>query len=174
MSSSPAPGYPARIWALFGGMGGNLIKAISRTLTDLKARDLKPKEKPFKVFDFDGLYVLVNPGGSKLWRVKYRLHGKDGLLSLGAYPAIRLLQARQMRGQAGSQIAGGIRPNEVKREKAALIKLKLENTFEAAAQNRVEKDMDCWEGGRHASEDDFFPAGGESQRGPRKNRPTAG
>jgi len=62
-------------------------------LTDLKIKNLKPKDKPYKVPDFDGLYVLVNPNGSRLWRVKYRLRGKERLLSLGAYPAITLLQA---------------------------------------------------------------------------------
>lgn len=39
-------------------------------LTDLKVKKLKPKDKPYKVFDFDGLFILVNPAGSKLWRFK--------------------------------------------------------------------------------------------------------
>ena len=104
-------------------------------LTDLKIKNLKPKDKPYKVSDFDGLYVLVNPNGSRFWRVKYRLSGKEGLLSLGAYPAISLLQARQMRDEARAQVAAGIDPSEVKKEKAVLIKLKHANTFESVAEN---------------------------------------
>ena len=108
-------------------------------LTDLKIKNLKPKDKPYKVSDFDGLYVLVNPNGSRLWRVKYRLHGKEGLLSLGAYPAITLLQARQMRDEARAQVAVKIDPSEVKREKAVLIKQKHANTFESVAQSYLNK-----------------------------------
>jgi integrase len=108
-------------------------------LTDLKIKNLKPKDKPYKVSDFDGLYVLVNPNGSRLWRVKYRLHGKEGLLSLGAYPAITLLQARQLRDEARAQVAIEIDPSEVKREKAALIKQNHANTFESVAENYLNK-----------------------------------
>ena len=108
-------------------------------LTDLKIKNLKSKDKPYKVSDFDGLYVLVNPNGSRLWRVKYRFHGKEGLLSLGAYPAITLLQARQMRDEARAQVAVEIDPNEVKKEKAALIKQKHANTFEIVAENYLNK-----------------------------------
>ena len=108
-------------------------------LTDLKIKNLKPKDKPYKVSDFDGLYVLVNPNGSRLWRFKYRLNGKEGLLSLGAYPAISLLQARQLRDEARAQVAVEIDPSEVKREKAALIKQKHANTFESVAENYLNK-----------------------------------
>ena len=108
-------------------------------LTDLKIKNLKPKDKPYKVSDFDGLYVLVNPNGSRLWRVKYRLHGKEGLLSLGVYPAITLLQARQMRDEARAQVAVEIDPGEVKRERAALIKQKHANTFESVAESCLNK-----------------------------------
>jgi len=108
-------------------------------LTDLKIKNLKPKDKPYKVSDFDGLYVLVNPNGSRLWRFKYRLHGKEGLLSLGAYPAITLLQARKLRDEARVQVAVEIDPSEVKREKAALIKQKHANTFESVAENYLNK-----------------------------------
>jgi hypothetical protein len=108
-------------------------------LTDLKIKNLKSKDKPYKVSDFDGLYVLVNPNGTRLWRVKYRLHWKEGLLSLGAYPAITLRQARQMRDEARAQVAVEIDPSEVKRENAALIKQKHANTFENVAENYLNK-----------------------------------
>ena len=45
-------------------------------LSDTQIRNTKPREKPFKLSDFDGLHLLVNPSGSKLWRIKYRFGGK--------------------------------------------------------------------------------------------------
>ena len=52
-------------------------------LTDTAIRNAKSKDKPYKVSDSGGLYLLVNPIGSKLWRVKYRMHGVERKLSLG-------------------------------------------------------------------------------------------
>jgi hypothetical protein len=86
------------------------------TLSDVKIRNLKPKSKPYKVADFDGLYIAVNPSGSKLWRFKYRLDGKEKLLSIGAYPAISLAQARQARDAARAVVAVGDDPSEAKQE----------------------------------------------------------
>jgi len=86
------------------------------TLSDVKIRNLKPKIKTYKVSDFDGLFVAVNPNGSKLWRFKYRLDGKEKLLSIGAYPAVSLLQARQARDAARADIAKGEDPSERKQE----------------------------------------------------------
>jgi len=55
------------------------------TLTDVKIRNLKPKGRPYKVADFDGLYIHVTAKGSKLWCLKYRILGKEKLLAIGAY-----------------------------------------------------------------------------------------
>ena len=63
-------------------------------LTDAKIRNMKPKERPYKVSDFEGLYVQVTPAGSKLLKVKYRLDGRERKLSLGAYLAVRRAYAR--------------------------------------------------------------------------------
>ncbi|RBP57047.1 uncharacterized protein DUF4102 [Brenneria salicis ATCC 15712 = DSM 30166] len=62
-------------------------------LNDTKIRSLKPSEKPFKVSDLHGLYLLVNPGGSRLWYLKYRINGKESRLGLGAYPDVSLAYA---------------------------------------------------------------------------------
>ena len=51
-------------------------------LTDTQIRNSKPREKAFKLSDFDGLFLLVSPSGSKLWRLKYRVLGKEKLLAL--------------------------------------------------------------------------------------------
>lgn len=58
-------------------------------LSDAKVRALKPMDKPYKRADFDGLFVLVNPNGSKLWRFKYRWMKKEKLLSFVQYPDLR-------------------------------------------------------------------------------------
>ncbi|EFB3100087.1 TPA: Arm DNA-binding domain-containing protein, partial [Klebsiella pneumoniae] len=67
------------------------------SLTDAKIRTLKPSDKPFKVSDSHGLYLLVKPGGSRHWYLKYRISGKESRIALGAYPAISLSDARQQR-----------------------------------------------------------------------------
>lgn len=54
------------------------------SLNDTKIRSLKPSAKPFKVSDSHGLYLLVNPGGSRLWYIKYRINRKESRLGLGA------------------------------------------------------------------------------------------
>ncbi len=61
------------------------------SLTDAKIRSLKPTDKPFKVSDSHGLYLLVKPGGSHLWYLKYRINGKESRIALGAYPAVSCL-----------------------------------------------------------------------------------
>ncbi len=54
------------------------------SLTDAKIRTLKPSDKPFKVSDSHGLYLLVKPGGSRHWYLKYRISGKESRIALGA------------------------------------------------------------------------------------------
>jgi outer membrane protein assembly factor BamB len=63
-------------------------------LTETGIRSLKSKEKPFKLGDAGGLYMLANPNGSRLWRMKYRWHGREKTLSIGEYPAVTLAKAR--------------------------------------------------------------------------------
>lgn len=55
-------------------------------LTNFKCQSAKPKKKAYKMADGEGLYLLVQPNGSKYWRQKYRIHGKEKLLALGVYP----------------------------------------------------------------------------------------
>lgn len=50
------------------------------SLNDTQIRSLKPSEKPFKISDSHGLYLLVNPGGSRLWYLKYRINDKESRL----------------------------------------------------------------------------------------------
>ncbi|RPE71144.1 integrase [Pacificibacter maritimus] len=99
-------------------------------LSDSKIRNLKPKDKSFKVSDFEGLYILVKPNGSKLWNFKYRLHGAERKLSIGAYPDVSLAQARKIKSEARAQVAAGIDPSEAKQEAKAQAREAHGNTFE--------------------------------------------
>lgn len=64
-------------------------------LTELKVRNAKPKEKPYKLLDDRGLYLLVSPSGSRLWLLRYTLHGRENMHGLGAYPDVSLARARE-------------------------------------------------------------------------------
>ncbi|OLU25434.1 integrase [Pseudomonas sp. PA15(2017)] len=101
-------------------------------LTDSAIKTAKPKEKPYKLSDAHGLYLLINPNGSKLWRLKYRVAGKEKGLAFGVYPIVSLQQARQLRDGARQQLAEGIDPGEHK--KAVKVAQKAEGlTFETLA-----------------------------------------
>lgn len=103
-------------------------------LSDVAIRNAKPKEKPIKLFDRDGLYLLVNPGGSRLWRLKYRVGGREKLISLGSYPEVSLKAARDRRDEARRLVADGADPSAKRRaERAARA-----DTFEALAREWLE------------------------------------
>ncbi len=85
-------------------------------LSDAKIRNLKSKSKPYKVSDFDGLFVLVKVSGSKSWRFKYRIDGKEKLIVFGDYPAVSLSKARELRDAARTNLANGLDPSELKQE----------------------------------------------------------
>ena len=92
-------------------------------MTDTKVRNAKPKDKQFKLFDTDGLFLLVSPAGGKWWRFKYRFGGKEKLISLGTYPEVSLSQARARRDAARKQVADGIDPSQARKAlKAANLK----------------------------------------------------
>lgn len=65
------------------------------SISDLDLRHAKPREKPYKICAGHGLHLRVQPNGSKLWRMKYRFHGKENLLSFGPYPEVTLAEARE-------------------------------------------------------------------------------
>lgn len=108
-------------------------------LTDTAVRRAKPKDKPYKVGDSLGLYLQVNPGGSKLWRVKYRLHGLERKLSVGSYPEITLAEARQARDEARRQLARSVDPNAAKRQAKIEASIRASNSFACVAAELIEK-----------------------------------
>lgn len=74
-------------------------------LTDTTVRTAKPADKPYKLFDGGGLFLLVTPAGGKLWRLKYRHGGKEKGLAFGAYPAVSLKDARAKAAEARRLLA---------------------------------------------------------------------
>lgn len=89
-------------------------------LTNTKVKRTKPADKPFKLFDGEGLFLLVTPAGSKWWRMKYRFGGKEKQAALGVYPGVSLSDARSKLKSLRSLLADGIDPGEhVKMERAS-------------------------------------------------------
>ena len=102
-------------------------------LTDSAIKTAKPKDKPYKLSDAHGLYLEITPTGSKLWRLKYRIAGKEKKLAFGAYPLTTLAEAREHRDTARKLLADGIDPGEQKKADKQAQKV-TGMTFEALAR----------------------------------------
>jgi hypothetical protein len=114
------------------------------SLSDAKVRNAKPKPKPYKIADGEGLFMVVMPNGSKYWRMKYFFAGKEKLLAVGVYPDISLAKARERRAQAREAIAAGNDPGEVKKEAKRVAVFKNANVFEVVAREWYEKRRHEW------------------------------
>ena len=79
-------------------------------LTDKAVLAAKPKEKNYRLYDRDGLYLEVSTTGGKWWRLKYRLRGKENRISLGTYPQTTLQEARRKAAECKDRIAMGLKP----------------------------------------------------------------
>jgi integrase len=88
-------------------------------LTDTKIKAAKPKEKPYKIADGGGMYLLVNPNGSKYWQYRFRLSNKQGTYQIGSYPDVGLRKARDEHQLAREYVADGINPKEIKLQRKA-------------------------------------------------------
>ena len=84
-------------------------------LTTLKIKSAQPAERAYKLADTGGLFLLVQPNGSKLWRYKFRLSGIEGLQALGAFPEVSLADARHGHADARKLVAKGIHPVRARR-----------------------------------------------------------
>jgi integrase len=103
-------------------------------LSDMQVSKAKPKDKPYKLADGGGLFLLVTMAGGRLWRCKYRFADKEKTLSFGAYPAITLADARQRRDDAKKLLANGVDPGEMKKTLKATGKDIVANTLETIAR----------------------------------------
>lgn len=140
-------------------------------LTATSIKNARAVDKPLKLFDGGGLYLLVNPNGSRWWRFKYRYLGKEKLLSFGTYPDISLKDARDRRDEARKQLAADIDPGEHRKAMKTTLAVRSENSFEIVAREwfakyspnwaaghsdkiirRLERDIFPWLGGRPIAE----------------------
>jgi hypothetical protein len=83
-------------------------------LNNSQCKAAKPRDKEYRLNDGGGMYLLVRPNGSKLWRMKYTVNGKTKLASFGKYPDVELADARDKRSAARKLVAKNIDPNKVK------------------------------------------------------------
>lgn len=113
-------------------------------LTDTAVRQAKPKDKPYKLFDSQGLYLDVRTNGSKLWRFKYRLAGKEKLYAIGTYPEVTLSEARIERDRARKLVAAAADPVHHRKEQERQQATTAENTFEALANEWLAYNAPRW------------------------------
>ena len=131
-------------------------------LTAIQCSSAKPKEKPYRLADSGGMYMEVMPNGSKYWRLKYRLLGKEKRLALGVYPAVSLAEARESRDIAKKMIKAGEDPCFAKKEGRRKKVLNAENTFKAVATEWHKAHLARWSENYgkeiiHRLEQDVFP-----------------
>ncbi len=132
-------------------------------LTDIAARNAKPKDKRYKLADSGGLFLEVLPAGGKYWRMKYRSDGKENCLALGVYPKVTLAQARAARDAAKKQITDGVNPAHERKKKKYQASVKKAHSFKAIAEEWLEKREDDWskdyaQKKRDILEKDIFPS----------------
>ncbi len=135
-----------------------------------QVKQAKPKEKPYKLADGGGLYLLVNPKGARYWRYKYRYAGKEKTLALGVYPEVSLKEARDAHQEARKALRRGIDPGEQRKIDRLTRHLAAAESFEAVGRewfSRVmsEKSQSYRERTGRILEKDLYPVLG--------NRPIA-
>ena len=117
-------------------------KITYNALTDTSIRNSKSRQKQYKIFDGQGLFVLIHPNGSKYFRYRYKFEGKEKVMALGVYPETTLKEAREKRLEAQRLVKDGLDPVRfrleirAKREKEKKEKfLKTQNTFEHVSKD---------------------------------------
>ena len=94
-------------------------------------------DKPLKLPDGGGLHLLVQPGGSKLWRFRYRFAGRENMLALGVFPTTSLADARSKRDHAKKLLASGTHPSRQKKLDKIIAATSARNTFGAVAEEYI-------------------------------------
>lgn len=144
----------------FGNTGGARM-----ALTDTKLRTLKPKERAYSISDGGGLFIEIMPGGKLVWRMRYRLKSRQEKVTFGEYPAIPLVEARQLREEARAMVVRGESPMKAKQETKSLEREP--DTVEAFARNWltnvVEKTNHHPRNIRRVLEKDVIPAIGRKR-----------
>jgi integrase len=113
-------------------------------LNDLQVRKAKPAEQPYRLADGKGLYLQVMPNGSRYWRMKYRIDGKEKLASFGVYPEVSLADARKACLAARQLLNAGKDPSEQKKEAKRVRTLEAVSSFEAVAREWFDSQKGGW------------------------------
>jgi hypothetical protein len=108
-------------------------------LSDTGVRGARPATTPRKLSDGGGLFLLITPNGSKLWRLAYRCGSKQKTLALGIYPTVSLAQARDGRERAKKLLASGVDPSVQRKTQRQLEKTAAGNSFRIIAEEVIAK-----------------------------------
>lgn len=107
------------------------------SLSDFACKNAKPKDRPYRLTDGDGLYLLVQKTGSKLWQLRYRYLEKENILSFGKYPLVSLLDARERRDDAKRLLIAGINPSTKRKEEKVTALAEARTTFGLIAEEYI-------------------------------------
>ena len=110
----------------------------------MMVKNAKPKTKPYKLSDGGGLHLYVKPNGSRLWRFRYRFDEKEKTLSIGPFPLISLLEAREARDDAKRLLLEGIDPMVEKKKKKLTTIQNYQNTFKFVALDWYDNRKHIW------------------------------
>ncbi|MCC4608437.1 integrase arm-type DNA-binding domain-containing protein [Xanthomonas campestris] len=113
-------------------------------LTDAKIRTAKAGPKPIKLADSGGLYLEVRPTGTKLWRYRYRIGGKENVFAMGEYPEMSLAAARTEHDKARALVKQALHPAHSRQAERLSNQAANANTFEAIANEWISKKSGSW------------------------------
>nr|WP_168603281.1 integrase arm-type DNA-binding domain-containing protein [Novosphingobium sp. SG707] len=117
----------------------NLSRNFAVALKELQIRNLHPADKTYQCTDDRGLYLEINPNGSKLWRYKYRHMGKQKRLALRRYPEVGLADARRRRDDARRKLEAGSDPLAERKHDKLVAAFKTANSFGDIAKEYIDK-----------------------------------
>lgn len=117
---------------------------VFMSLSDLDCRHAKPLSRAYKLTDSGGLYLHVMPTGKRVWRYKYRLYGKEKLLTIGSYPSTTLIVAREKRDKAKEELEAGNDPAQQKQDEKQLARFKGTQTVELIAMEWYNQNLSYW------------------------------
>lgn len=113
-------------------------------LSALAVKHAKPGQKPQKLADGGGMFLLIDPKGRKYWRLAYRFAGKQKTLALGPYPEVTLEQARKGRDKAREQLRNGTDPGMVRKVEKLTAHQHVENSLEVVSREWHGKFTPTW------------------------------
>ena len=118
--------------------------ASKNLLTDRKIRTARTASAVYYLNDGAGLRLRIRPDGAQSWVFRYRVHGREGMIGLGTFPAVSLETARKSAGEANKQVAAGLNPATEKRLKKAGQSLASTSTFKAIGDEWLEHNKPHW------------------------------